>query len=211
MIKELLAVANKMDVVGLTKEADYIDFVIKKLSGYEDDPESAVDYFDSNRIFKENMTDVVFIALEMKEIKKQEIKKREEMKEFREHLINSSYNETDPNINNLISQNTYNDLDGEEDVPIQQIEPTEHSHQNYHSAILKNGSDYHNDSIVYNNIVKSKLEESLILNDHHGGSNENSYIDLGNEVKVEDKLYGTDFENEDPVEEKKYGLNGSIW
>lgn len=64
MIKELLAVANKMDVVGLTKEADYIDFVIKKLSGYEDDPESAVDYFDSNRIVKENMTDEEMSFLE---------------------------------------------------------------------------------------------------------------------------------------------------
>jgi hypothetical protein len=64
MIKELLAVANKMDAVGLTKEADYIDFVIKKLSGYEDDPESAVDYFDSNRIVKENMTDEEMSFLE---------------------------------------------------------------------------------------------------------------------------------------------------
>lgn len=78
MIKELLAVANKMDQVGLTKEADYIDLVIKKLSGYdkldedenipkytdesgiyydEGEHESEIDYFDSNQIVKENMTE----------------------------------------------------------------------------------------------------------------------------------------------------------
>jgi hypothetical protein len=32
MIKELVSVANKLDQVGLTKEADYIDSVIRKLS-----------------------------------------------------------------------------------------------------------------------------------------------------------------------------------
>jgi hypothetical protein len=90
MIKELLAVANKMDVVGLTKEADYIDFVIKKLSGnvspsdlytsedpyesyeekddsfYDDEgeAESAFDYFNSNQIVKENMTNEEMSFLE---------------------------------------------------------------------------------------------------------------------------------------------------
>jgi len=78
MIKELLSVANKMDQVGLTKEADYIDFVIKKLSGYdgldetenmpkytdesgayydEGEHESAIDYFNSDQIVEENMTE----------------------------------------------------------------------------------------------------------------------------------------------------------
>lgn len=32
MIKELVKIANKLDSVGLTKEADYLDAVIRKLS-----------------------------------------------------------------------------------------------------------------------------------------------------------------------------------
>lgn len=85
MIKELLAVANKMDQVGLTKEADYIDLVIKKLSGYDEldedenipkytdesgiyddegEHESEIDYFDSNQIVEENMTNEEMSFLE---------------------------------------------------------------------------------------------------------------------------------------------------
>jgi len=32
MLKDLIKVANKLDQLGLQKEADYIDFVIKKIS-----------------------------------------------------------------------------------------------------------------------------------------------------------------------------------
>ena len=71
MIKKLLAVANKMDQVGLTKEADYIDFVIKKLSGDESgiyydegEHESEIDYFNSDQIVEENMTNEEMSFLE---------------------------------------------------------------------------------------------------------------------------------------------------
>jgi hypothetical protein len=67
-----------MDQVGLTKEADYIDLVIKKLSGYDEldedenipkytdesgiyydegEHESEIDYFNSDQIVEKNMTE----------------------------------------------------------------------------------------------------------------------------------------------------------
>ena len=63
MIKELLAVAKKMDQVGLTKEADYIDLVIKKLSN-DESMTSSLDYLDPDQIVEENMTEEEMSFLE---------------------------------------------------------------------------------------------------------------------------------------------------
>lgn len=36
MLKDLLKVANKLDALGLTKEADVVDTLIQKIAGYTD-------------------------------------------------------------------------------------------------------------------------------------------------------------------------------
>jgi hypothetical protein len=64
---------------------------------------------------------------------------------------------------------------------------SDHDEESEQSEILKNNSDYHNDSIVYSNIVKSKLEDSDLLNDQGSSSNDVTFIDLEHVEANEEK------------------------
>jgi len=62
MLKDLIKVSNRLDALGLTKEADYLDSVIKKLSG-SNPSQAELEGLDADRNVSENYSKSELVLL----------------------------------------------------------------------------------------------------------------------------------------------------